>query len=60
MEGRELAARERGQVGPVAQSDNDNQGLARWVVWPPRRQGHTLMRLKFNGLVVENRVSFWG
>jgi hypothetical protein len=28
MEGRELTARERGKVGPVAQSDNDNQGLA--------------------------------
>ena len=28
MEERELTARERGKVGPVAQSDNDNQGLA--------------------------------
>jgi hypothetical protein len=28
MEGRELTARERGKVGPVAQPDNDNQGLA--------------------------------
>ena len=28
MEGRELTARERGKVGPVAQSDDDNQGLA--------------------------------
>ena len=27
MEGRELTARERGKVGPVAHSDNDNQGL---------------------------------
>ena len=28
MEGKELTARERGKVGPGAQSDNDNQGLA--------------------------------
>jgi len=28
MEGKELSARERGKVGPVAQSDNDNQGLS--------------------------------
>jgi hypothetical protein len=28
MEGRELTARERGKVGPVAQSDNDNHGFA--------------------------------
>jgi hypothetical protein len=30
-EGRELMARERDKVGPVAQPDNDNQGLAKWV-----------------------------
>ena len=28
MGGRELTARERGKVGPVAQADDDNQGLA--------------------------------
>ena len=28
MKGEELMVRERGEVGPVAQSDNDNPGLA--------------------------------
>ena len=60
MKGRKLTARERGKVGPVAQADEDSQGLAMWGAWLPPHQGQTLMRLKFNGLVVGNRVSFWG
>ena len=36
-------------MGPVAQPDNDNQGLAMWVDWLPFL-GHTLMRLKFKAL----------
>ena len=50
MKGNELMVRARCQNGPVAQADNDNQGLAMWVAWPPPRQGHTLMRLKFMAL----------
>ena len=50
MKGKELMARERSKLGPVAQADDDNQGLARWVAWPPPRQGQTLMRLKFMAL----------
>jgi len=50
MEGKELMVRERCQMGPVAQADDDDRGLARWVAWPPPRQGQTLMRLKFMAL----------
>ena len=51
MNEKELMVRERGQMGPVARADDDNQGLARWVAWPaPPRQRHTLMRLKFMAL----------
>jgi len=35
MKGKELMVKERGQMGPVAQADDDTQGLARWVAWPP-------------------------
>jgi hypothetical protein len=59
MEGKELTARERGKVGPVAQADNDNQGLARWVAWPPPPRAYAY-EAQVHGLVVENRVSFWG
>ena len=31
MKGKELMVRKRGQMGPVVQADDDNQGLARWV-----------------------------
>ena len=46
----------------MAQSDNANQGLDRRVAWPapPPRQEHTLMRLKFHGLVVETKVRLLG
>jgi hypothetical protein len=45
MVGRDLTARERNKVGPVAQADDDNQGS------PGRLpQGHTLMRLKLKAL----------
>jgi hypothetical protein len=50
MKGKELMVRERWQMWPVAQADNDNQGLARWVAWPPPPPRHTLMRLKFMAL----------
>jgi hypothetical protein len=35
MKEKELMVRERGQRGPVAQADDDNQGRDRWVAWPP-------------------------
>ena len=38
MKGKELMVRERGN-GAVAQADDDNQGLARWVAWPPPAKG---------------------
>ena len=56
--GREgIDGRERGKVGPVAQADNDNRGLARRVVWPPP-PGPTLMRLKFMALLARVRSGF--
>jgi len=40
MKGKELMVRERGQMGPVAQADDDNQGRAGWVAWPaPAAEG---------------------
>ena len=50
MEGSELMVRERGQMGPVDQADDDNRGFARWSAGAPPpapRKGHTLMELKF-------------
>jgi hypothetical protein len=49
MKGKELMVRERCQMAPVAQADDDNQGFARWSPGRPRK-GHTLMRLKFMAL----------
>ena len=60
MQERELTTRERGKVGPVAQSDNDNQGLARWLAWPPSPPRAYAYEAQVHGLVVENRISFWG
>ena len=60
MKGKELMVRERGQMGPVAQADDDNQGLARWVAWPPPSPRAYAYEAQVHGLVVENRVSFWG
>jgi hypothetical protein len=34
MKGKELMVRVRCLMGPVAQADDDNQGLAMWVAWP--------------------------
>ena len=34
MQGKELMVGERGPMGPVAQTDDDNQGRSRWVAWP--------------------------
>lgn len=41
--------RKRGQMGPVAQADDNNQGFAKWAQGrpPPPRQGQTIMELKF-------------
>ena len=50
MKGKELMVRERCQMGPVAQSDNDNQGSPGGFPGRPPRKGHTLMRLKFMAL----------
>ena len=38
--------RERFEMMPVAQSEDDNQGFARWLQGRPP-QGHTIMELKF-------------
>jgi hypothetical protein len=41
--------RERDQMGPVAQVDDDNRGFARWAQGrppPAPHQGHTLTKLK--------------
>jgi hypothetical protein len=51
VEGKEFMVRERCQMGPVAQADDDNQGLARWPLGrSPPRPGQTLMELKFMAL----------
>jgi hypothetical protein len=50
MKGKALMVRERGQMGPVAQADGYNQGLAGGLSGRPRRRGHTLMRLKLKSL----------
>ena len=40
MKEKELMVRERCQMGPVAQADDDNQGRAGWVAWPaPAAEG---------------------
>ncbi len=57
MKGKELMVRERCQMGPVAQADDDNQGLARWIAWPPPPRAYAY-EAQVHGLVVENRVSF--
>ncbi len=60
MNGKELMVRERCQMGPVAQADNDKQGFARWSPGrppPPRAYAYGAL---VHDLVVENRVSFWG
>ena len=49
MKGKELMVRERGQMGPVVQADNDNRARQVGCLAAPR-QGHTLMRLKFMAL----------
>jgi hypothetical protein len=59
MKGEELMVRKRGQMGPVAHADDDNQGLARWVAWQPPPRAYPY-EAQVYGHVVENRVSFWG
>ena len=61
MRGKELMVGERSQMGPVAPADDDNQGLAMRVAWPrPPPQRAYAYEAQVHGLVVENRVSFWG
>jgi hypothetical protein len=59
MKGKKLMTRKRGQMGPVAQADDDNQGRAGWVAWPAPPRAYAY-EAQVHGLVVENRVSFWG
>jgi len=60
MKGKELMVRERCQMGPVAQADDDNRGLARWSHGRPPPLRAYAYGAQVHGLVVENRVSFWG
>lgn len=39
MKGKELMVREQCQMGPVTQSDNNNQELVRWSHGAPRQGG---------------------
>ena len=60
MKGKELMVRERGQMGPVAQADDDNQGFARWSHGRPPPPRAYAYEAQVQVLGVENRVSFWG
>ena len=59
MKGKELMVRERCQMWAVAQADDDNQEVAMWVAGPPPPRAYAY-EAQVHGLVVENRVSFWG
>ena len=60
MKGKELMVRERYQMGPVAQADDDNQGFARWSHGRPPPQRAYAYEAQVHGLVVENRVRLLG
>jgi hypothetical protein len=54
MKAKELMVRERGQRGPVAQADDDNEGFARRSHGRPPPPRAYVYEAQVHGLVVEN------
>ena len=60
MKGKALMVREREKMGPVAQADDDNQGLAGGLPGRPPPPRAYAYEAQVQVLGVENRVGFWG